>query len=166
MKDATNDTYMGLSGVVWCIFAGIGYGSMNVFVKLACGEGIIVSRFIIMMFAVKALASFIFGKFIRKTDFDIRKYPGKSIGMVFIRSVLVLCSKSCQYAAITYIPLSMSSYISFTTGPIFAGLLAFILIQEKLSLQEVVAILSGIIGTSMLTMPQWYLFLGLGTAEI
>mgnify|MGYP006114563743 CR=1 FL=1 len=60
----------------------------------------------------------------------------------------------------------MSSCISFTTGPIFAGLLAFILINEKLNFREVVAILSGIIGTSMLIMPQWYLFLGLGTNEI
>lgn len=95
MKEAANDTYMGLSGVVWCIFAGIGYGSMNVFAKLAYGEGMIVSRFIIMRFAVMAIASFVFGKFVRKTDFDIRQYPAKSIGMVFFRSVLVLCSKSC-----------------------------------------------------------------------
>jgi drug/metabolite transporter (DMT)-like permease len=47
----------------------------------------------------------------------------------------------------------MSSCVSFTTGPIFAGLLAFILIKEKLSLSEVVAILFGIVGTTMLTMP-------------
>ena len=95
LKESTNDTFMGLSGVVWCIFAGIGYGSMNVFAKLAYGEGMIVSRFIIIRFAVMAIASFTFGKFVRKTDFDIRKYPGKSIGLIFFRSVLTLCSKSC-----------------------------------------------------------------------
>jgi len=60
----------------------------------------------------------------------------------------------------------MSSCVSFTSGPIFAGLLAFVLIKEKLSVGECVAILCGIIGTMMLTMPQWFLFLGLDTSEI
>jgi len=86
---------MGLSGVVWCIFAGLGYGSMNVFAKLAYGEGMLVSRFIILRFAVMAIASYLFGKFVRKTDFDLREYPRSSLGWVFFRSVLVLGSKSC-----------------------------------------------------------------------
>lgn len=60
----------------------------------------------------------------------------------------------------------MSSCVSFTTGPIFAGLVAYILIGEKLSMSEVVAILFGILGTMMLTMPQWFMFLNLDNEEI
>ena len=157
---------MGLSGVIWCVLAGLCYGSMNVFTKLAYSNGMIISRFVMMRFFVLGLASYIFGKLVRKTDFDFRKYDSSVIMFVFFRSALSLVSKSMQYAAISYIPLSMSSCISFTTGPIFAGILAFILIKEKLTLRETIAILFGILGTMMLTMPQWFLFLGLDTKEI
>lgn len=86
--------------------------------------------------------------------------------IVLGRSILSLFSKSMQYAAISYIPLSMSSCISFTTGPIFAAIFAFIMIREKLTLGEIVPILFGILGTMMITMPQWFLWLGIDSAAI
>ena len=157
---------MGLSGIIWCVFAGLCYGTMNVLAKLAYNNGMIVTRLVLMRFSILALLSYTYGKLFRKTDFDLRKYDKSMIGIVFFRSALSLFSKTCQYAAISYIPLSMSSCISFTTGPILAGLLAFLLIREKLSTSECVAILFGILGTMMLTMPQWFLFLGLDSTEI
>ena len=126
---------------------------MNVFAKIAYSKGMLVSRFVMLRFAVLALASYIFGKLFRKTDFNLTVYEPRIIGVVFLRSALSLFSKTMQYAAVSYIPLSLSSCISFTTGPIFAGLLAFVLLRETLSRAEVVAILSGIAGTMMLTMP-------------
>ena len=153
LKDLVNHTYLGLSGVIWCVLAGLCYGTMNVFAKLAYSRGMLVSRFVMMRFAVLAIASYIFGKLVRKTDFNLTIYEPRVIGIVFLRSALSLLSKTMQYAAISFIPLSLSSCISFTTGPIFAGLLAFVLIREKLSISEVVAILCGIAGTTMLTMP-------------
>ena len=159
LKALVNDTYLGLSGVIWCVMAGLCYGTMNVFAKLAYSKGMLVSRFVMLRFAVLAIASYLFGKLVRKTDFNLTVYEPRVIGVVFLRSALSLLSKTMQYAAISYIPLSLSSCISFTTGPIFAGLLAFVLIREKLSISEVVAILSGIVGTMMLTMPQWFLWL-------
>lgn len=153
LKDLVHDTYLGLSGVIWCVIAGLCYGTMNVFAKLAYSKGMLVSRFVMLRFAVLAFASYIFGKLVRKTDFNLTVYDPRIIGVVFLRSALSLLSKTMQYAAISYIPLSLSSCISFTTGPIFAGLLAFVLIREKLSVSEVVAILSGMAGTMMLTMP-------------
>jgi drug/metabolite transporter (DMT)-like permease len=64
------------------------------------------------------------------------------------------------------IPLSLSSTISFNTGPIFAAILAFILIGENLSNIEILVILFSIIGTTMLTMPHWFIFLGIEMEEL
>jgi drug/metabolite transporter (DMT)-like permease len=144
---------MGISGVIWCVFAGLCYGSMNVFAKLAYSNGMLVTRFIMMRFFLLAALSYIVGKSCRKQDFDIRKLSKNTIGYVILASSIGLVSKSMQYSAVKYIPLSMSSCVSFTSGPIFAGLLAFLLIREKLSIGEIIAILFGIVGTMMLTMP-------------
>ena len=157
---------MGLTGVIWCVIAGLCYGTMNVFAKMAYAKGMIVSRFVLMRFASLFFLSYVFGKCVRKTNFDLRKYNKKVIFVVVLRSALSLFSKSMQYAAILYIPLSMSSCISFTTGPIFSALLAFMLLKEKLTMPEFLSILCGILGTAMLTMPQWFLFLGLDVAAI
>jgi len=86
--------------------------------------------------------------------------------IVIFRSVLNLISKTMQYSAIALIPLALSSTISFTTGPIFAALLAWVLIREHLSPIEMVVIILGILGTTMLTMPQWFLFLNINREEI
>lgn len=64
-----------------------------------------------------------------------------------------MISKSMQYAAISYIPLTIASCISFTTGPIFSAIIAFGLIREKLTVIEIFAVGLGIVGTAMLTMP-------------
>ena len=148
------------------MIAGLCYGTMNVFAKMAYAKGMIVSRFVMMRFATLFFLSYVFGKVVRKTNFDLRKYNKKVVFVVVLRSALSLFSKTMQYAAILYIPLSMSSCISFTTGPIFAALLAFILIKEKLTISESFAIFCGIVGTAMLTMPQWFLFLGLDVSNI
>jgi drug/metabolite transporter (DMT)-like permease len=60
----------------------------------------------------------------------------------------------------------MSSCVSFTTGPIFAAVLAFVMIREKLKCNEIVPILLGIIGTCMITMPEWFLWTGIDTTAI
>lgn len=166
LKSKVNDKFMGLSGFVWCVIAGLCYGTMNVFAKLAYNKGLLVSRFVLARFLVLFIMSYLFGKFVRKTDFDLRKYDKKVICVVFGRSCLSLTSKCMQYAAISYIPLSMSSCISFTTGPIFAAILAFIMIREKLKINELIPILLGIVGTCMITMPQWFFWTGIDTAAI
>jgi len=148
---------------MWTISAGLCYGIMNVFAKMAYSKGMLVSRFVMIRFLMIWVCSYIFGKLVRKTNFDLRQYDKKIIGLIFFRSFLSLISKTMQYASISYIPLAMSSCISFTTGPIFSALLAFILLKEKLTCSESFSITCGIIGTIMITMPQWFLFLGIDT---
>ena len=89
-----NDKYLGLPGAIWCVIAGLCYGTMNVFAKLAYERGMIISRFVMMRFVVLLAFSYLFGKIVRKTDFDLRKYDRKSILIVFFRSCLSLFSKS------------------------------------------------------------------------
>lgn len=166
LKAKVNDKFMGLSGFVWCVFAGFCYGTMNVFAKLAYKKGLLVTRFTLIRFFTLFLMSYIFGKAVRGMNFDLRKYDKKILLVVFGRSCLSLASKSMQYAAISYIPLSMSSCISFTSGPIFAAILAFVLIREKLRLNEIFPILLGILGTCMITMPEWFLWTGIDSEAI
>lgn len=166
LKAKVNDKFMGLPGFVWCVFAGLCYGTMNVFAKMAYQKGLLVTRFTLIRFLTLFVMSYIFGKLVRGTNFDLRKYNKKILLIVFGRSCLSLVSKSMQYAAISYIPLSMSSCISFTSGPIFAAVLAFILIREKLKMNEIFPILLGIIGTCMITMPEWFLWTGIDSEAI
>lgn len=160
------DTFLGMPGAVWCIVAGLCFGGQNVFAKLAFDRGLPVTRFILMRSLVLWMASFLFGKIFRKTSFNLKKYRKKMIGVIFFRSLMSLVSKTLQYSAIAYIPLSLSSCISFTTGPVIAALLAFFLINETLLCGEVIPIACGIVGTMMITMPQWFLFLGIDKAAI
>ena len=78
-----------------------------------------------------------------------------------LRSALNFASKICQFSAVAFIPLTLSSIISFMTGPLIAAIIAFILIREQLSIIEGVTIGLGVLGTVILTMPQWFSFLGL-----
>lgn len=81
--------------------------------------------------------------------------------MLLLRSALNFASKLCQFSAVAFIPLTISSIIHFMCGPIIAALMAFILIRESLSVVEGVTIALGVLGTVILTMPQWFSFLGL-----
>lgn len=153
LKETVHDTHSGLTGFVWCIMAGCCYGILNCFAKLAYNRGLPVSRLILMRFMMLGIGSYVYGRFVRKTSFDLKQYDKKQIRLVFFRAFISLTSKGLQYTAILFIPLSLSSCISFTTGPVFAAILAFILIKEKLKLNEVVPIICGIVGTMMITMP-------------
>lgn len=130
------------------------------FAKLAYKRGLSVSKFIFIRHLVLTMGSFTFGK-IRGYNLNIFSYDPEIVMLVFLRAGFGLISKTCQYAAISFIPLTLSSCISFTTGPIFAAILAFAVLGERLSVMESISVASGVIGTSMLTMPQWFEFLGL-----
>ena len=86
---------MGLSGIIWCVFAGLCYGTMNVLAKLAYQDGMTTSRLVLMRFFLLGLLSYGFGKIVRKDDFDFRKYDPKVIGFVFFRAALNCFSKTC-----------------------------------------------------------------------
>lgn len=64
------------------------------------------------------------------------------------------------------IPLTLAGCISFTSTPIFSFFLAFVLLREKLNMQETFAVFSGILGTMLLIMPQWFLWLGINVEGI
>lgn len=97
--------------------------------------------------------AYTFGKLCRGINFDLREHDSRAVVVTFLRSSLAMISKIVQYTAISYIPLSMSSTISFTTGPICGALIGFVMIRERLSITQALIILFGILGTIMITMP-------------
>ena len=82
-----------------------------------------------------------------------------------IQAVLALFAKVMSYAGIYMIPLTISSCVYFTVAPIFAALLGFMCICEMLTCREIVTIALSLVGTFMVTMPQWFLVLGLDTGD-
>jgi hypothetical protein len=76
------------------MIAGLCYGTMNVFAKLAYNKGLIVTRFILIRFVVLLVMSYSFGRMFRGTNFDLRNYDKKILAAVFGRSCLSLVSKS------------------------------------------------------------------------
>ena len=93
LREDVNKTFLGLSGTIWCLIAGLCYGSMNVFSKLSYEKGMIVSRVTFMRFFVLFVSSYTFGKLKRGVNFDLRKYDRKVILVIVFRSFLSMCSK-------------------------------------------------------------------------
>jgi drug/metabolite transporter (DMT)-like permease len=166
MKKRVTDKTLNITGFVWCVMAGLSFGAMNLFAKLAYNDGLTVSRFIVMRFAVLAIGSYLFGRFSRGVNFDIRLYDKKQIKLIVIRALITIVAKAMQYTSILIIPVSVASCISFAAGPIIAYLVAFMLIREKLSVSEVIPMVCGIIGTFMITMPQWFLWTGIDSVDV
>lgn len=157
----TNDKYLGLSGPIWCLLAGVCYGLLNLFAKLAFDEGFSVAHFMLLRHVSQIFYSFGFGKYVRGCNFNPSAYGMEVYLVLLLRSALNFASKLCQFSAIAFIPLALSSIIHFMTGPLIAAIIAFILIREKLSVVEGITIALGVLGTVILTMPHWFSFLGL-----
>ena len=86
--------------------------------------------------------------------------------MILFRCLLNTISKAMQFSAIQFIPLALNSIITFTTGPFFGAALAFLLIGERLSRFETWCIIGGVYGILMLTMPQWFMWMGIQQTDI
>jgi len=96
MVDKVNNTFMGLSGPVWCLIAGLGYGFNNVLFKLAYERGAIVSRAILTRHLILTIGSYVVGKCVLKADFRVWKaYPIHILKLIIFRSILNTISKTC-----------------------------------------------------------------------
>ena len=93
LKEQTSDRYLGFTGSIWCLIAGLCYGVMNVFAKLAYDKGMTVNRFVFIRFFTLMIFSYLFGRFARKTSFNLCKYNKKVILLIFMRAALSLFSK-------------------------------------------------------------------------
>lgn len=109
--------------------------------------------------------SYVIGKTCLNVNFDVRQYTFEQLRIPMIQAVLALFAKVMAYAGFYMIPLTIASCVYFTVAPIFAALLGFMCICEMLTCREVITIALSLIGTFMVTMPQWFLPLGLDTGE-
>ena len=73
MEETAFKKSMGLSGPVWCALAGLGYGTSNVFLKLAFRRGATISRAVLIRHLFLTLGGYSIGKIIYKADFRIWK---------------------------------------------------------------------------------------------
>ena len=47
IRDKAKDTYLGLSGTMWCLLAGLCYGTLNLTAKMSFESGMTVTKFIL-----------------------------------------------------------------------------------------------------------------------
>lgn len=166
IRRKTNTTYLGLSGGIWCLLAGICYGALNVSAKLAFESGVSIAHFFLFRGLSQTVFSYLLGKHYRGTNFSFNEINNEARFVLLTRSSVNAISKVIQLLAISFIPLALSSTISFTTGPLFAAMVAFIVLQEHLTTIEMLTVSLGVLGTVILTMPEWFKFLGLDDDEL
>ena len=161
LSDKMNERPLGTHGAVWCVIAGACYGLMQIFSKQAYERGLSVAQFLLIRHLCLLFFSYSIGRFCMKINFDMRQYSVEQLRIPMIQAVLALFAKIMAYQGIFMIPLTVSSCIYFTSAPVFAGLLGLMCICERLNLRETLTIALSIVATLMVTMPQWFLFLGL-----
>ena len=92
LKESVDKTFLGLSGGVWCVLAGLCYGTQNVFAKLAFKRGLSVTRFTMIRHLMLTIGSVICGK-IRGVNLDPRRYAPFLVAVLLVRAVLGMLSK-------------------------------------------------------------------------
>ena len=94
IKQQVDTTYLGLTGPVWCLLAGLCYGLLNLFAKLSFEAGMSVPHFILWRHVYQALFSSSFGTLVRGVDFNLFNYPREVNSVLIGRSLVNLVSKS------------------------------------------------------------------------
>ena len=79
------------------------------------------------------------------------------MGVHAFRAIISLCAMTCFFYAIGHIGLSESTLLN-ATSPLFIGLLASVLLNEKLDSKIIIALLIGFIGVGLILKPGTSLF--------
>lgn len=79
---------------------------------------------------------------------------GNRRGMLLLRGALGAAALICFYFSIVHLPLAEATVIQYM-NPVFAALLAAVLIRERLGVREIVAIVASLIGVALIARPSF-----------
>ena len=132
-------------------YAAFWFSAMSLLVKIAGAR--LPSMQIILVRAVITLAlSWALVRRAKLSPWGNRK------GMLIIRGLLGCAALTCFYFSIVHLPLAEATVIQYT-NPVFAALLAAVLIGERLGLREVAGVIASMAGVAMIAQPA-FLFAG------
>ena len=137
-------------------YAAFWFSIMSLLVKMAGAR--LPSIEIVLVRAVVTLA--LSWALVRRAKLD----PwGNRKGMLVLRGLLGCAALTCFYFSIVHLPLAEATVIQYT-NPVFAALLAAILIRERLGLLEVTGVVASMIGVTMIARPG-FLFADTSTVD-
>ena len=79
---------------------------------------------------------------------------GNRRGMLLLRGLLGAAALNCFYFSIVHLPLAEATVIQYT-NPVFAALLAAVLIRERLGPFEIAGVLASMIGVALIARPSF-----------
>ena len=79
---------------------------------------------------------------------------GNRKGMLLLRGLLGAAALTCFYFSIVHLPLAEATVIQYT-NPVFAALLAAVLIRERLGAREVMGVVASMVGVAMIARPSF-----------
>ena len=79
---------------------------------------------------------------------------GNRKGMLLLRGFLGAAALTCFYFSIVHLPLAEATVIQYT-NPVFAALLAAVLIRERLGLRELVGVVASMVGVVLIARPSF-----------
>ena len=127
------------------------FSAMSLLVKVAGAR--LSSMEIVLVRAVVTLA--LSWALVRRAKLD----PwGNRKGMLLLRGLLGAAALNCFYFSIVHLPLAEATVIQYT-NPVFAALLAALLIRERLGVRELTGVVASMIGVMMIARPS-FLFAG------
>lgn len=145
-----------LRGIIWMLASTLCLASMHTTISYVSDT---VHPFVVvfcrLLFALIIVVPFFFKQGLAPLKTD-------RIGLLILRGLLNFCAMVCFFTALSLSPIADVTALSFS-APLFATLLAVILLKERLGWRRIAAIIAGFIGTLVVLRPG---FEEIGTGNI
>ena len=135
------------AGLRYMAYSAFWFSAMALLVKIAGAR--LPSMEIVLVRAVITLA--LSYALVRRAKLD----PwGNHKGMLLLRGALGAASLTCFYFSIVHLPLAEATVIQYT-NPVFAALLAAVLIRERLGAREITGVVASMVGVALIARPSF-----------
>jgi drug/metabolite transporter (DMT)-like permease len=128
-------------------YAAFWFSAMSLLVKIAGAR--LPSMEIVLVRAVVTLA--LSWALVRRAKLALW---GNRKGMLLLRGLLGCAALTCFYFSIVHLPLAEATVIQYT-NPVFAALLAAVLIRERLGVREIIGVIASMAGVLMIARPSF-----------
>lgn len=138
-------------GIFWIIFSAFGFAMMGMFVHLADLHGGPINV-IQKSFFRNIIAFFIAASLFLKRDGAPINFPKKGIPALFLRAIFGTIGIFGNYYALSYIPIGNAAMLN-KLSPFFAVVFTWLLIGEKMTSRQILAVIGAFIGSLFVVKP-------------
>ena len=135
-------------GILWMVFHCFSVALTSLFIRILSNHDI--NTFVILF--LQNIIAFVMINIWAKTENITDLYKTKQLRGHFIRSVIGIGGSGLFYYCLTILPITEVTAIGFSE-PLFAALLAVIILKEKIYMHRTTALIVGFIGTMIVIQP-------------